>query len=333
MTIAESGQLDFTAFKSGTGLTANNIQAYYRNSGVTGFAPDSGSIKFSDLYGGYALQGPVTLLRNYNVQQYPYDGSPTTYNNYYSSNVFQKTYSGIYYYFSILNYFGASGVTWAGTFSNSTGIPSGGTASRIIYSGWPNEHRSGLSGSTYGPYPYTYFYDHGQMIPMGAIGESSVERVHAFRTTCYVLGGNFYWWLFMFFEVFPNQNPQGGYHTYFSPTGGSSLDAYNDQNYCVGVRVSTGGSLFLGRYSWPSNASSAAVVNQEVSMFGSVFAHRNNQISFCVDAYASDAGGSPSLVFYSNNVWHKNTFKAQGWNINNLAYNTAPSNFGFKNSF
>ena len=333
MTIAETGALNFTAFKSGTGLTANNIQSYYRNSGVTGFAPDSGSISFSDLYGGYVLTGPNSALSNYNRQYYPYDGSGTQYNDYYSSNVFQKTYSGAYYYYNILNYFGASGVTWPGTFSIDTIMNSGYTACRMVYSGWPNEHRSGYSGGTYGPYPYTFFYDHGQMIPMGAIGESSSERMHAFRTTCTVTGGGgYYYYYYIFIEIFANQNPSSGYYSYFAP-GGSNVAALNDQNYCVGLRVSSSGNLYLGRYSWPSSSTDAAVVSQEVSMFGSVFAHRNNQLAFSVDAYASQYSGTPNFTFYSNNVWYKNTYTAKGWNINNLAYNTAPSNFGFKTSF
>lgn len=337
MTIKESGSLSFTDFKSGTGLTANNIQSYYRNSNVTGFAPDSGSISFSDLYGGYQLTGPNSSLAGYYYPYYPYDGSPTQYADYYSSNVLAKTYVGGYYYYNILNTLGTSGVTWPGTFTNYTPINPSYTSVRTIYSGWPGVTRSGFNGSTgtYGPYPYTFFFDHGQMIPMGAIGESSVERVHAFRTNSSVSGGGYFYFYYIFFELFPNQNLSGGYYAYMAPSGsGNTIDAMNDQRYCVGMRISTGGNLYLGRYYWPSSASSAAIVDQEISMFGSVFAHRNNQLSFSVDLYAGHySGGQLSFYLYANSVWFKNTYSAKDWNINNLAYNTAPSNFGFKTSF
>ena len=216
-------------------------------------------------------------------------------------------YNNFWYYYSPLNSFGASGTTWPGASNTTSTLTANYAGFRSVYSGFPTLYNSGYSSDGYGT-GYPRAYNTGKMLPMGAIGETGTERVLAFRTAAGISSGSWFYTELIMWEIFPNQTFGNSYYTYNS-FGVPNYTALNDSNYCVGVRISTDGTLYLGRYSWPASASSAATVNSEVSMFGSAWQNRNNQLSFGVSmTVGSYNGSSVGFYFYENGFWNKGAY-------------------------
>ena len=316
MTSIYSGSLSLSQIKTATGKSNNNLSAYYRtNGGAVGYTPASGSISFSNLYGGYIL--PSTVSGLYNLDGYfpaynsGYTG--TIYQQYRGSNCLTASYSGIYYYYNPLSYSSSLGVTWPGTESINAYLPYGGTAFRTIYSGWANVSNTGQSAPTSSSPPYNgtgypYFYDPGVYIPMGAIGESGTETVLAYRCTANISGGGYYYYGVVPVEISPNQNPNGVTYNANAIVTGNNINDLNNPSYAFGVRISTGGNLYLGAYNYPSSATDAATVVTETSLFGTFWQKRNNSLAVGVTFTLGYYSGSPYLTFYASRLWAKNVY-------------------------
>jgi hypothetical protein len=331
-----SGQsLSMSHIQSITGAVAftdqaSNIQSYYRGSNKTGWSPASGSISFSQLYGGY------------NLFPLSYGPSPTySFPSNGFAECFQASYAhhpnGFVWFRQAAFFIGRRGTTEASSggvafpdynsvLSSTVTVSStvnGRNLLRTIYSGWP----TGSSGNEIHP---------GGQIPIGSLGEAGPERMLAYRTACSITQATYisYWYSPNFtIEMFYGQDV--GYHSdtgytqsyAFFTTGSGPFDTYdgyfNNSSFVYGIRVNTGGTAHAGRYSWPSDNNSTAIVDQEFSMFGTIDIHPNNQLSFSVSIHTAqydpnsmmgtNTGFTTNLTYHPTSVWYKNVYRSAGW--------------------
>lgn len=324
-----SGQsLSMSHLQSITSQPAN-LQSYFRGSNKTGWSPASGSISFSRLYGGYNLVSLSYGPSSYFSWNYPED------------ECFQANYAhhpnGFPFLRSNAFFCGRRGTTDASSggipFTDYVSTKSGSVTSsstvntrtllRTIYSGWAVGNVGGNN------------HPAGQ-IPVGSLGEAGPERVLAYRAACSITQATYisYWYFPNFaMEMFVGQDVgyysgTGYYYNYaYFNTGSGPFDTYSgyfsNSSYVYGVRVNTGGTLHAGRYSWPADNNSAAVVDQEYSMFGTIDYHPNNQLSISVSIATAqydpntvpgtDTGFTTQLTWYPLSVWYKNVYQSAGW--------------------
>ena len=319
MTIPRTGPLSIASLKSLTGSTANDLGSYYRGSNKTGWSPTSGTISFGNLLGGYTLVSRTSSSYNYSG----YYGSDCL-SNYYAGT----SATGTPVYASYMGY--GNIMTWGGPSStSSTSYAHAYTVQRSVFSGWP-----AVNGGTYGQ------YHPGGMMPIGATGESGTERIYIFRMNCSVSasGYGYYYSDNYYVEINYNQAPNSSYIWYGYNVSGTNDGIYSwisNSNYGFGLRIDTGGTLYLGRYNWPSSASDPVYVWQEIAMFGSYSTNPSNQYSFGFAARTATYdpygyGASVNFSLYPYQVWQKNCYNEDGWiDINGGAgtqvYNGSPA--------